>query len=121
MIFDLESSDAGPAAIEPGKHSSARVALRLLAIFGLITASVLFVMVCPCDMPWRTPAALVLLAFSLVACLAAAWVLYRMRQFAPNAAPLLRGVGAVGLVIAARLAELKLALACVAWLATQSR
>jgi hypothetical protein len=117
MTLDLQSPDPGKTTGEPDKTPTTRVALRLSAIFALITTSVLFVLVCPCDILWRTPKASLLLAFSLVATLAAAFVLYRMRRFAADSTPILRGVASLGIVIAVRFVELKLAIDCVAWLA----
>jgi hypothetical protein len=120
-MFDLENSNAGQADGKPSRRSPATIWLRVAAIFGLTSASVFFVMICPCDSPWQTPVALVLLLFSLAACLAAAFVLYRLRQFAGNATSILRGVAAVGVVIVVRFVELKLAIDCVAWLAARSQ
>jgi hypothetical protein len=120
-MFDFENSEAGDAAGKTRGQSHAGIWFRIAAILGLITASVFFVMVCTCDFPWQTPKALLLLASSLAACLAAAWVLFRIAQFLPNSAPILRAVAAVAVAIAVRLVELKLAIHCVAWLAERSR
>jgi hypothetical protein len=117
MIFDLESSGSGQAPDEAGRQSRAGAWLQLIVILSLITVSVLFVMICACDTPWQTPLALVLLAFSLAACLAAAYVLFRVRRFAGNSGPIVRAVASIGVVIAVRYLELKLAIDCVAWLA----
>ena len=121
MMFGSQNLDSDQNTSESNRHFLRRISLRLTAIFGLITASVIFVMVCPCDSPWQKPIALVLLSFSLATCLAAAWVLFGLREFARNSTPILRAVISVGLVIAVRFVELKLAINCVAWLAEHSR
>jgi hypothetical protein len=120
-MFELENSEAGEAAGGRGGKSEANIWLRIAAIAGLTTISVLFVMTCPCDSPWQTPGALALLLVSLAACLGAAFVLFHTRQFLRDSAPILRGAAAVGIAIAVRLVELKLAINCVAWLAAHPK
>jgi hypothetical protein len=120
MMFDLENSESRQVFGDAKSRSRASVWLQLIAILGLISTSVFFVMICSCDTPWQTPVALALLAFSLVACLAAAFVLFRLRQFLRNSTPILRAVASVGVVIAVRFLELKLAIDCVTWLAQHS-
>ena len=121
MMFDLENSEPGEAASKPRGRSRTPIFACTAAILGLSTASVFFVMICTCDFPWQTPKALLLLASSLAACLAAAWVLYRIPQFLPNSTPTLRGIAGVAVAIAVRFVELKLAIDCIAWLAARSR
>jgi len=121
MTLSSQSSEADQSSQKSIRQVPRGVWLRSLVIAGLITVSVILIMICPCDLPWREPIAPVLLLCSLAACLAAAFVLFHVRQFARNSQPILRAAASIGIVIAVRYVELKLAIDCVAWLAGHSR
>lgn len=121
MILDSRNAEADPPFGAPKWQSRRRMWLRILASAGLTTLSVFFVMVCPCDFPLQTPIAMILLALSLAACLAAALAIFRTQQFLRASTPILRGVAAVVIAITVRFVGLKLAIDCVAWLAARMK
>ena len=116
-MFDLEDSRDVESAGRPSVHRRRLAAQRGAAIFALITLSVAFALLCPCDLPWRKPAAVALLSLSLAACLAAAFVLFRMRAFLPDSQQILRALASLGIVIAVRYVALILAINGIARLA----
>lgn len=119
-MFDLENSRAVQAAGEPSRHRLRVIVLRATVILALISLSVAFVLLCPCDLPFQRSAAIGLLSLSLVTCLAAATVLFRMQAFLPDSRPILRALASVGIVIAIRYVELILAINGIARLAERS-
>ena len=120
-MFDLENSRDVRFADEPTRHHLGRTVLRCGAVMTLVSLSVGFILICSCDLPFQEPASLALLSLSLAACLAAAWVLFRLRAFLPDSQPILRAVTAVGIVIAVRYVELMLVINGIARLAQRPR
>jgi hypothetical protein len=85
--------------------------------FALVAASAVALLVCPCDLPGRSPHAILLIALSAAFGLAAAAFVYRLLQRYTGITVLLRALYAAAIVAFAVYVVFDLAGDLIAWLA----
>ncbi|MFZ1941352.1 MAG: hypothetical protein ACLPZY_11350 [Terracidiphilus sp.] len=109
MFLNSEDSAAG--------GSRKKLWLSYALIFALVTASTASLLLCPCDLPGRSPRAWPLIALSVIFGVTAAAFVYRLLQRYTGITVLLRALYAVAIVALAVYFEFDLAAVFIAWLA----
>ena len=115
MLLDSES----PGMRDPRSSSSAwlRSWMGLALIAGLISASTIFLLLCPCDRPAGSFYSVFLVSLSGFFALAAACVLYVRLRKDKAATAFISAFEAVAMAAIAVYAELRVALYVIQWLA----
>jgi hypothetical protein len=94
---------------------------RRALIFGLISASTVALLLCPCDCPGQNPHAILLIAISVLIGSGAAILVYREMRRRSDITAFLKAAIAIGIVIIAVYAEFTVAMDLIAWLARRGR
>jgi hypothetical protein len=115
MNFDSESPEVQEPRLSLGARPKPWISFVSAAV--LVSASTFVLLLCPCDRPSGSWAAILLVALSGLFALAAALVLYLRLRKDPGATAFISAFKAAGIVALAVYAELRIGVLIVEWMA----